>query len=164
MNNNTSSTPETILSQYGFQSSSVANPFVLVSQAELQETGRKLDHIENFNQRVIVQLTKAHSVLYTINILWRVLLFLFAMILGVAVYLFLHNLELINKYWATCISIPGLILGIIMFVLLIKKIPNDLKELKDKIIDLECKYVGFDGKIKNIESQINDIQQQISSK
>ena len=164
MSDNTSSVSNATPQQYNYASSSVGTPLFVVAQSDLQQTNKKLEYVVDFNQRVISQLVKAHSILYTINILYRSLLVLLVVILGGGLYWCLHQFELLNRMYTAWISGIGVVSAIIAFIFLVKKIPNDLKQLEDRIDELERKNIGFNDRITNLENKIDELQNKISSK
>lgn len=164
MSDNTSSVPNATSQQYNYTSSSVGTPLLVVTQSDLQQTNKKLEYVVDFNQRVISQLVKAHAILYTINILCRSLLVFTALIIGGGLYWCLHHFELLNEMYTAWISGIGVVSAIIAFIFLVKKIPNDLKRLEDRIDELERKNIGFNDRIANLENKIDELQNKITSK
>lgn len=116
-----------------YSSSDLPSQFVLVDKIKLQEISNQLNHLRKHDQQVIEKLVNAHSVLFSLNIVWRSFLFLFALLVGLGIFVVLYRIDIINTIVSAGITIVCLGGGLTTFVIMILKLPNDLKALTEKI-------------------------------
>ena len=100
-----------------YSSSDLPSQFVLVDKIKLQEISNQLNHLRKHDQLVIEKLVNAHSVLFSLNIVWRSFLFLFALLVGLGIFVVLYRIDIINTIVSAGITIVCLGGGLTTFVI-----------------------------------------------
>lgn len=116
-----------------YNSSALPSQLVLVEKVKLQEISNQLYHLKKHDQLVIEKLANSHSVLFSLNIVWRIFLFLFALLIGSGIFVVLYRIDIINTVVSAGITVVFLGGGLTTFVIMILKLPNDLKALTEKM-------------------------------